>query len=58
MNASALKDSQMAMARYLRDPDKEPAPPGVEQRRLKIYQDLVYNNIEGFISGGFKFLAL
>lgn len=56
MSASALKDSQMAMARYLRDPDKEPAPPGVEQRRLKIYQDLVYNNIEGFISGGFPVL--
>ena len=56
MNASALKDSQMAMARYLRDPDKEPAPPGVEQRRLKIYLDLVYNNIEGFISGGFPVL--
>jgi hypothetical protein len=56
MNASALKDSQLAMARYLRDPDKEPAPSGVEQRRLKIYQDLVYNNIEGFISGGFPVL--
>jgi hypothetical protein len=56
MSVSALKDSQMAMARYLRDPDKEPAPAGVEPRRLKIYQDLVYNNIEGFISGGFPVL--
>jgi hypothetical protein len=56
MSVSALKDSQMAMARYLRDPDKEPAPVGVESRRLKIYQDLVYNNIEGFISGGFPVL--
>jgi hypothetical protein len=56
VRVSALKDSQMAMARYLRDPDKEPAPAGVEPRRLKIYQDLVYNNIEGFISGGFPVL--
>ena len=44
------------MARYLRDPQGHPAPAGVEQRRLQIYQDLVYNNIEGFISGGFPVL--
>jgi len=44
------------MARYLRDPQKQPPPEGVEPRRLKIYQDLVYNNIEGFISGGFPVL--
>ena len=46
----------MAMARYLRDPANAPVPPGVESRRLKIYEDLVYNNIEGFISGGFPVL--
>ena len=56
MSASPLKDSQLAMARYLRDPQRQPAPAGVEQRRLQIYQDLVYNNIEGFISGGFPVL--
>ena len=46
----------MTMANYLRDPVRNPAPAGVEQRRLQIYQDLVYNNIEGFISGGFPVL--
>ncbi|RLA49317.1 MAG: DUF2063 domain-containing protein [Gammaproteobacteria bacterium] len=56
MSVSALKDSQLTMARYLRDPQRQPAPAGVEQRRLQIYQDLVYNNIEGFISGGFPVL--
>ena len=44
------------MADFLRDPEANPAPAGVEPRRLKIYQDLVYNNIEGFISGGFPVL--
>lgn len=44
------------MARYLRDPGQQPPPAGVEARRLKIYADLVYNNIEGFISGGFPVL--
>lgn len=57
MTVSVLKDSQLTMARYLRDPQRQPAPAGVEPRRLQIYQDLVYNNIEGFISGGFPVLC-
>jgi len=56
MADSPLKVSQLAMARYLRNPGQQPPPPGVEPRRLKIYADLVYNNIEGFISGGFPVL--
>ena len=55
MSASALRDSQLQMARYLRDPEQAPAPE-VEERRLKIYRDLVFNNVEGFISGGFPVL--
>ena len=56
MASTGLKDSQMQMARYLRDPTKQPPPAGVESRRLKIYEDLIYNNIEGFLSGGFPVL--
>lgn len=56
MNDSALHASQLSMARYLRDPGQQPPPVGVEARRLKIYADLVYNNIENFISGGFPVL--
>lgn len=56
MSSSALKSAQLAMAAHLRDPAQAPAPPGVEQRRLKVYRDLIYNNIEGFISGGFPVL--
>jgi hypothetical protein len=53
---SALADAQYAMAKYLRNPESEAKPAGIESRRLKIYQDLVYNNIEGFISSGFPVL--
>ncbi|MEH6568191.1 MAG: putative DNA-binding domain-containing protein [Halioglobus sp.] len=56
MPASPLRDAQLQMARYLRNPETETAPAGIESRRLKIYQDLIYNNIEGFISGGFPVL--
>lgn len=56
MAQSALRDSQLQMARFLRNPGNEMAPEGIESRRLQIYQDLIYNNIEGFISGGFPVL--
>lgn len=56
MSGGTLRDSQRAMARHLRNPEHVPGPGGVEPRRLKIYQDLVYRNIEGFISNGFPVL--
>ncbi len=56
MTSSSLRDAQLNMARYLRNPETEAPPPGIEARRLQIYQDLIYNNIEGFISGGFPIL--
>jgi hypothetical protein len=56
MSNGALRESQLQMARYLRNPDSASPPEGVEQRRLDIYTGLVYRNIEGFISGGFPVL--
>ena len=56
MSDSALQASQLSMARYLRNPGQYPPPAGIEPRRLRIYERLVYNNIEGFISGGFPVL--
>lgn len=56
MNDSGMRDSQLAMARYLRNPEAEKPPAGVEQRRMAIYERLVYNNIESFISSGFPVL--
>jgi len=47
---------QRAVASYLRNPASNPPPHGVEQRRLNVYQDLFYNNIEGFLRQGFPVL--
>tara|TARA_B110000444_G_scaffold251086_1_gene278435 strand:- start:982 stop:1743 length:762 start_codon:yes stop_codon:yes gene_type:complete len=47
---------QKQMTAYLRDPDQHLPPEGIEQRRLDIYKNLVYNNIEGFISSTFPVL--
>lgn len=51
--ADALHDQQFALARHLRDPQAHPAPPGIEGRRLAVYRDLFFNNIEGLLAGNF-----
>ncbi|RLQ23210.1 DUF2063 domain-containing protein [Seongchinamella sediminis] len=56
MSTTSLRDAQLAMAAHLRDPEGAPAPAGIEERRLQVYRELIYNNIEGFISGGFPVL--
>jgi hypothetical protein len=53
---SALREAQLRMARYLRNPERQPGPEGVEARRLKVYRELVYNTVEGFLSSGFPVL--
>ena len=52
-----MRQSQLEMAAFLRNPEHNAPPAGLEARRLKIYQDLIYNNIEGFISSGFPVLC-
>ncbi|WP_373082069.1 DUF2063 domain-containing protein [Zhongshania sp.] len=44
---------QQCMTDFVRDPDVSPGPAGIEPRRLAIYRDLFFNNIEGFLSNGF-----
>jgi len=47
---------QYQFAAHIRNPDKYPKPARVEERRMTIYRELFFNNIEGFISGGFPVL--
>src|SRR5690554_14270 len=47
---------QYQFSRYLRQPEQQPPPPAIEERRLAIYRDLIYNNIESFIRGAFPVL--
>ena len=46
-------DTQYQFAAFLRDPDNQKAPENIEPRRMAIYRELFYNNIEGFIANGF-----
>lgn len=48
-----LRDQQFTLARYLRDPAAHAPPPGIEDRRLKVYRELFFNAIEGLLATGF-----
>lgn len=47
---------QYRFAAHLRDPRRHPAPRGIEERRLKVYRELFYNNVESFLASGFPVL--
>ena len=49
-------ETQYAFAAHLRDPENNAAPGSIEDRRMNIYRELIYNNIESFISSGFPIL--
>lgn len=47
---------QEAFIQHIRQPDSNPAPEGIEDRRMKIYRELFFNNVTGFLSNGFPVL--
>lgn len=47
---------QREFAAHLRAPDRQAPPAAIEDRRMGIYRDLIYSNIESFIAGGFPVL--
>ena len=40
---------QYAFTAHIRDPKTHPRPRGIEARRMNIYNELLYNNTEGFL---------
>jgi len=51
MNAPlpAFQEFQMAFGRRCRDPRRAPRPTGVPARRMAVYEELLFNNITGFL---------
>ena len=47
---------QIQIAEHLRDPENNPAPAGLEPRRLAVYRRLFFNNMVQFISKAFPVL--
>jgi len=49
-------DKQYEFAAHIRDPEANPRPADVEERRMKIYRELFYNNVNSFMESGFPVL--
>lgn len=47
---------QQAFAAHIRDPRANPRPAGIEARRMKVYNELLVNNVEGFLLACFPVL--
>ena len=47
---------QYEFAAHIRDPEHKRAPDNIEDRRMGIYRELFYNNVEGFLSSSFPVL--
>lgn len=56
MNAPAFQQLQHGFAAHVRDPQNNPAPAGIEDRRMQIYRDLLYNNVEDCLANAFPVL--
>ncbi len=56
MALAEFKKHQYEFTAHIRNPKKNPKPDGIEDRRMGIYRELLYNNIEGFIASGFPII--
>lgn len=53
---SGLRRLQTQFAAHIRDPGNHPAPDGIEDRRMKIYRELFFNNIQSLLASNFPVL--
>lgn len=44
-----FQEYQYAFAAHIRDPRANPRPAGVPARRMRVYNELLFNNLEGFL---------
>jgi hypothetical protein len=51
-----LREQQFRLAAHLRDPGANQPPPDLEDRRLSVYRELFFYNIEGLLSGNFPII--
>lgn len=55
-DAPAFLSRQYAFAAHIRDPLAFPRPADVPERRMAVYRELFFNNVEGFLATGFPVL--
>ena len=56
VSAADFTRRQYEFAAHIRDPERNPAPDDIEDRRMGVYRELFYNNVEDFLSNTFPVL--
>jgi uncharacterized protein len=56
MTNYSFQNTQFNFTKYLRDPAANKIPENIPNERMQVYVELIYNNIEGFLSGSFPVL--
>lgn len=51
-----FKQTQYAFTAHIRNPQQYPCPADIEDRRMHIYRELFYNNVESFMASSFPVL--
>lgn len=51
-----FRQLQYAFTQHMRDPENTVAPEDIEDRRIQIYRDLLFKNVESFMAGSFPVL--
>ncbi|MFO0029272.1 MAG: DUF2063 domain-containing protein [Pseudomonadota bacterium] len=57
MTESDFQALQRDFAAHLRDPQAHPAPPHLEDRRVGVYRELFFNNLESLLAGNFPVIS-
>lgn len=52
----SFREKQQEFVDYLRHPTQHSVPLGVKKQRMAMYRQLLFNNVEGFLSGNFPVL--
>jgi hypothetical protein len=51
-----FEQMQRAFVGAIRDPENHPVPADIEERRMAVYRDLIYNNVEDFLANTYPVL--
>lgn len=54
--ALAFQEKQRELAAHIRDPERNPPPAGIEDRRLAVYRELFFNNLDALLRRTFPVL--
>lgn len=54
--SDTLRAQQHALTAHLRNPERQPAPAGLDDTRLQVYRDLLFNNLQALLAGSFPVL--